>query len=180
MLIGERDGRFELTLMCDYRCTQCGAVNLFCAAWNSSDALTDDPASSSSSSTSRHYKHGMKPAVAGVIGAIITLALAALLFAAAMLIGGLRFHRVENRKKSEMGGFKGGQKMASDKDLTITKGGATVVGASIDRSASPVSALGHERVGSWELKQKQSQRHMEGERRPSFESEMRMILFGIL
>ncbi|KAK3670192.1 hypothetical protein LTR78_009948 [Recurvomyces mirabilis] len=158
-------------------CTQCGAQNLFCAAWNSSDALTSDPASSSSSSYHHHYRHGMKPAVAGVVGAIITLAFAALIFAAAMLIGGLRFHRVENRRKNEMGGFKGGHKMASDKDLTITKGGATVVGASIDRSGSPVSAMGNERVGSWELKQKQSSGHMEGDRKPSFESEMRIDPF---
>ena len=93
----------------------------------------------------------MKPAIAGVIGAVVTLAVAGLLFAALMLIGGVRFHRVE-KHKSDLGGFKGSQKLASDRDLTIPKGGA-VVGASIERSPdSPISPVGHERVGSWELK----------------------------
>lgn len=61
--------------------------------------------------------------------------------------------------KSHWGGFKGGQKMQSDQDLTIPKGGAIVVGASAvnndeeqDSRRIPGGGGGHERVGSWELK----------------------------
>lgn len=94
-----------------------------------------------------------------------------------MLIGGLRFHRVERsprNRRSEMGGFKGGQKMASDQDLSMSKGGA-VVGASVEREVeSPMSPIAHERVGSWELKEAEAgRRKVEGEGmgRLSFESE---------
>ncbi|KAK4954312.1 hypothetical protein LTR10_007742 [Elasticomyces elasticus] len=153
-------------------CTQCGALNLFCAAWNSSDTFTGASGSSSTSSSSR--QHGLKPAIAGVIGAIVTLAVAGLLFAALMLLGGVRFHRVE-RHKHDLGGFKGSQKLASDRDLTMPKGGA-VVGASVERSPdSPISPLGHERVGSWELKQEQLERPNIAEAQstghPSFEED---------
>ena len=125
-------------------CTQCGAELLFCAAWNSSNAVTGTEFSSSSGSGS-----AVSPAIAGVIGAIVTLVIAGLLFALAMLFGGVRLHRVQKSHKGEMGGFKGGQKMRSDQDLTIPKGGA-VVGATVESPGSPTG--GHERVGSWELK----------------------------
>ncbi|KAK5121729.1 hypothetical protein LTR85_004604 [Meristemomyces frigidus] len=153
-------------------CTQCGATNLFCAAWNSSDT-----ADGTCSATTSSKSGGMSPAVAGVIGAIVSLAIAALLFAGAMVIGGLRFYRAERSRKSEMGGFKGGQKMASDKDLTSVLKGGTVVGASVERSPdSPISPIGHERVGSWELKEAEAGRHAniadaQSIRRLSFESE---------
>ncbi|KAK1069133.1 hypothetical protein LTR74_005175 [Friedmanniomyces endolithicus] len=155
-------------------CTQCGAGNIFCAAWNSSDTATGTP-SGSTLSTTRKHKHGLNPAAAGAIGAVVTLAVAGLLFAALMLLGGLRFHRVEKHKKHDMGGFKGSQKLASDRDLTIPKGGA-VVGASVERGPeSPVSAIGHERVGSWELKQEHLERpniaEAEHARHPSFEED---------
>ncbi|TKA79326.1 hypothetical protein B0A55_03461 [Friedmanniomyces simplex] len=153
-------------------CTQCGAENIFCAAWNSSDTATG---SSDASSVSTTRKHELKPAIAGVIGAVVALAVAGILFAALMLIGGVRFHRVEKHKKHDMGGFKGSQKLASDRDLTIPKGGA-VVGASVERSPeSPISPIGHERVGSWELKQEQLERpniaDTQGMRLPSFEED---------
>lgn len=128
-------------------CTQCGAQNLFCAAWNSSDAATG-----SSSSNSDKSKHELSPAVGGVIGAVVTLVVAGLIFALVMFLGGFRFHRVERRKRNDLGGFKGSQKLASDRDLTLPKGSA-VVGASVERD-SPMSPLGHERVGSWELNHK--------------------------
>jgi hypothetical protein len=67
-----------------------------------------------------------------------------------MLFAGIRLQRVKSHK-SELGGFKGSQKLASDKDLTLPKGGA-VVGATVETPGSPVTG-GHERVGSWELKQ---------------------------
>jgi len=133
-------------------CTACGAQNVFCAAWNSSDAAagTDDCL------TLQASQNRMKPAVAGAVGAVVTLAIVAIIFGAFMLLGGVRLHCVpRSRKNSELGGFKGSQKLASDRDLTIPKGGA-VIGASVERSGpeSPASSTGgHERVGSWELKQ---------------------------
>lgn len=142
-------------------CTQCGAGNIFCAAWNGSDAATS---SSSSSSTDRH--HGdLSPAVAGVVGAIVALVVAGLLFGLSMLLGGVRLHRNKSHKQ-ELGGFKGSAKLASDRDLTMPKGGA-VIGATVERS--PTAAGGHERVGSWEMKDAEMSRQVD--RRPSFEEE---------
>ncbi|KAK4540510.1 hypothetical protein LTR36_009148 [Oleoguttula mirabilis] len=154
-------------------CTQCGAENLFCAAWNTTDGATG-----SMSVTTSSRARGLSPAVAGAIGGIITLAVAALLFAFAMVLGGVRFHRAQRSHRSELGGFKGGRKMASDKDLTLSKGGA-VVGASVERSPdSPMTPIGHERVGSWELKEAEAEAGRQANiadaqstRRLSFESE---------
>ena len=149
-------------------CTQCGAEMLMCAPWNSTDAINVTFDSSSSSG------HGsVSPAVGGVIGAIFTLVVAGMLFGAAMLIGGVRLHRVNKSHKSELGGFKGSQKMASDKDLIIPKGGA-IVGATVETPGSPMRD-GHERVGSWELKQNEAGlpniAAPEAARRPSFDDD---------
>ena len=130
-------------------CTQCGAQVLFCAAWNQTLMTGVDYGSSGGGSG-----RGVSPAVGGVIGAVVTLVIAGLAFALAMLVGGVRLHRVQQGShKSELGGFKGGQKMRSDQDLAIPKGGA-VVGATVESSSSPGASPtgGHERVGSWELK----------------------------
>lgn len=147
-------------------CNQCGAQNIFCAFWNGSDSL--DAASLSSGSASHHV---VSPAVGGVIGAVVALVVAGMLFGLLMLLGGIRFHRIERRRHgSDVGGYKGSQKMASDKDLVLPKGGA-VVGATVETqaegspNAAPVGA--HERVGSWELRQKE-----ESVRRPSYEDEL--------
>lgn len=141
-------------------CTQCGANNIFCAAWNGSDAAT-----SSSSTSPNHHHGGVSPTVAGVIGAIVALVVAGLLFGLAMLLGGVRLHRNKSHKQ-ELGGFKGSAKLASDRDLTMPKGGA-VVGATVERS--PTATGGHERVGSWEMKDAEISRHVD--RRPSLEEE---------
>ena len=149
-------------------CQQCGAYlqptdRIFCSYWNATESISAD--------TLKTGSHGpVSPVVGGVIGALIALVVAGLLFGAIMLIGGVRFHRVKSRK-SEMGGFKGGQKMASDKDLTLPKGGA-IVGASVETPGSPVPG-GHERVGSWELKQHDMPNiaATHPARRPSFEED---------
>ena len=150
-------------------CTQCGAQLLFCAAWNTTLAMDSSSEFTVSGSPSRG---GVSPAVGGVIGAVVTLVIAGLLFALAMFFGGVRLHRVQKGHKSELGGFKGGQRMRSDQDLTIPKGGA-VVGATVVSPTSPVG--GHERVGSWELKGNEAGLpNIAGaheERRPSFEED---------
>ncbi|KAF1915125.1 histidine phosphatase superfamily [Ampelomyces quisqualis] len=125
-------------------CNACNSASLFCHG-------VDGP-TSSLTSPSAHKSHSpISPAVGGVIGAIVTLAIAGLIFALAMLLGGLRFHRVQRHAKSELGGFKGSAKLASDPDLSLAKNAALPAGISF----VPESNRWHERVGSWELRQKE-------------------------
>jgi len=113
--------------------------SIFCPAY----ADNDDSVNSSS-------RPGLSPAVAGVIGAIVALAVAGMLFGLLMAIAGLRFHRQGGKRGSDLVGFKGSQKLSSDQDLTIPKGGAgAVVTATEDERVK-----GHERIGSWELSDK--------------------------
>ena len=150
-------------------CDQCQpyaneSTRVFCSFWNTTNSLTGTITEPSSS----HNK--LSPAVSGVIGAVVALVVAGIIFGAFMLVGGVRFHRVHSRK-SELGGFKGSQKLASDKDLTLPKGSA-VVGATVETPGSPVAG-GHERVGSWELKQHDIPNiaATHPARRPSFEED---------
>ncbi len=151
-------------------CEQCSAGliatdRVFCSFWNSSD-------SSDGTLTSATTSNGtLSPAVSGVIGAVIALVIAGVIFAFLMVLAGVRFHRVKSHK-GDLGGFKGSQKLASDRDLTLPKGGA-VVGATIETPGSPVPG-GHERVGSWELKQNDLPNIAAGHpamRRPSLEDD---------
>lgn len=146
-------------------CGACGATEAFCAPYNLS--LTSAAVQQQAAAQARAaWAWGPRsPAVAGVIGGVVTLAIAGLLFALAMLVAGVRVHRVEGagvfgRRRSSAaggGGFRGGQKMASDQDLTIPKNGVGAVVTKEEEVGSPISPLGHERVGSWELKQQQQQ-----------------------
>ena len=132
-------------------------------------------AGSSPGSGTRSYGSdgsGMHPAIAGVIGAVIVLAILALIGLLAFLILGLRvrFYRSPNAKtkrRNELGGFKGGEKLASDQDLSIPKG-----------KKEGGETRGHERVGSWELGQstKAEEAQLPGfpsrtTRRPSYEDD---------
>jgi hypothetical protein len=136
-------------------CATCSSPSLFCWGVNGGDGSPVLP-----SSRQKHY--AVSPAVGGVIGAIVTLAVAGLLFGLAMLLGGIRFHRVQRSKKSELGGFKGSNKLASDPDLSLANNGAPPAGITF----VPDSKKGHERMGSWELRQKEY--GGEHERRESF------------
>lgn len=126
-------------------CTTCSSPSLFCWGVDKSNITLLLPAKS------QHYK--VTPAVAGVIGAIVTLVVAGLLFALAMLLGGVRLHRNARGKKSELGGFKGSAKLASDPDLSLAKNAAPPAG--IVSFGNADQKKGHERVGSWELRQKE-------------------------
>jgi hypothetical protein len=141
-------------------CETCNSASIFCVGVNNADITIVLPAS--------QRKGNVSPTVAGVIGAIVTLVVAALLVALAMLLGGLRMHRVAHRStkiaNAHLGGFKGSRKLASDPDLSLTKHGAPVAGIVTssfgtggDRHADADSRnkRGHERVGSWELRQKE-------------------------
>lgn len=94
---------------------------------------------------------------------------------------GCRVQRVKRGKRSELGGFKGAEKLASDRDLTIPKSanGAAVVVQETDQPMSPSEPRGgHERVGSWELREQQLQKETQQprsaaglQRRPSYEDD---------
>jgi hypothetical protein len=136
-------------------CEQCKSSSLFC--WGVDDAYVSPSLPYNSKKASK-----ISPTVAGVIGAIVTLVVAALLFGLAMLLGGVRFHRNPQNKKHDLGGFKGSAKLASDPDLSLVANGAPPAGISFGTEAKK----GHERVGSWELRQKEQG---ERERREEFE-----------
>ncbi|MCJ1321599.1 hypothetical protein MMC15_006944 [Xylographa vitiligo] len=150
-------------------CDVCQSDSVFCAAY------TNTTNSSLPSTSTPSISPASRPAVAGIIGAIIALILAGLALALAMLLFGIRFHRRPNpKRRSHLGGFKGAEKMASDPDLTVLKGGA---GATVVREGQ---TPGHERVGSWELGEGSKGKDFgalpsaAGERRPSFEADEEM------
>lgn len=127
-------------------CSTCNSGALFCWGVDDSTIIIDN---------GRYGRHSkISPTVAGVIGAVVTLAVVGLLFALAAFVGGVRFHRVDRSRKSDLGGFKGSAKLASDADLHLPShaAGAGIVsfGAGADRKEPK------ERVGSWELRQKEA------------------------
>lgn len=107
-------------------CQTCNSATLFCSGMKPTGKGSRDPLASS----------GISPAVGGVIGAVVTIAVLGLGLLAAILLGGFRFRRDgESRRSSFFGGFKGAEKMTSDADVAYARGGAR-----------------HERTGSWELR----------------------------
>jgi hypothetical protein len=89
----------------------------------------------------RAAKSVMKPAVAGVIGATVALAVAGIIFALLMLVGGFRLHHVRAKRRSDLGVFKGGKKLSPDQDVPDQRSG---LGTTIIREND-------DRVNSWEL-----------------------------
>lgn len=154
-------------------CSTCNSFSVFCPAFVS-------PTGNLNTGNGLSPAHkGLSAAVAGVIGAVVALVVAALLFVALMLLAGFRLHRVHTKRRSELGGFKGAEKLASDQDLTLPKGGA---GAVVVPAGDPIPARGHERVGSWELKDQAKAQQEQGRglgasasdarpRRPSYEDD---------
>ncbi|KAI9803420.1 MAG: hypothetical protein M1833_000939 [Piccolia ochrophora] len=118
-------------------CDDCGSTLPFCAFYGTDSSIWGN--STVLGSQQNGGSGGMTAQVAGVIGAAVTLGVIMIAVAGAMLFGGLRFNRSSRRRRSELGGFKGGEKLASDADLTSGR-----IGAAGD-------LRGHERVGSWEL-----------------------------
>jgi hypothetical protein len=126
-------------------CISCESINLFC------EAIEEDIGNSTSSTPVVSSGKHLSPAVAGIIGATVTIGVFVIL-AIILALFGIRLDYHERRAKAPIvgdisvlrrngsanGGFKGAEKLASDTDLRL-KGGA---GASVIR---------HERVGSWEL-----------------------------
>jgi hypothetical protein len=155
-------------------CDVCSSFSVFCPAF------VGDGGGSSSNPTygaEPPSHHGISPAVAGVIGAVVTLVVVGILAAVLALLGGLRVYRMKTKGRSDLGGFKGGEKLASDADLTAAK--AKVGGIVTGISSAPAGRL-HERVGSWELGDQSKARDAQipnlgspdlSERRPSFEDD---------
>ncbi|KAI1389173.1 phosphoglycerate mutase-like protein [Hypoxylon trugodes] len=114
-------------------CDLCSSVTLFCNSLGHSSGSSGGLSNSGESSNA-----SLSPAVSGVIGAVTTIAVLALVGTTAFVFGGIRVQRRDPldaaRRRSSLGGFKGAEKMASDHDVSIAKTGAR-----------------HERVGSWEL-----------------------------
>lgn len=117
----------DLSVWCDV----CDSPILFCAALedNASGWIGSAPTTSSKAVAS------LSPVVAGVIGAVMAIATIALAATSAAVFGGIRIRRADTGRKDSLGGFKGGERMASDKDVSVANSGAK-----------------HERVGSWELR----------------------------
>lgn len=143
---------------------QSGNVSIFCASFGNSTLS----GSGGSFSIQASHKSNMNPAVAGVIGAIVGLSLVGLMLGLAILAGGVRFYRSKPKRMSKLGGFKAGEKLASDPDLHATNGvGATVVGKDDGR------------VSSWELREHNHAKETnisssaipESTARPSFEAD---------
>ncbi|KAJ6144570.1 hypothetical protein N7470_008465 [Penicillium chermesinum] len=122
-------------------CLRCNADSAFC-----NGVLSDD-------NSPKKQKKGVSPAVAGVIGAAVTLAVVGIL-------GALGFFlcispRRKDRKPSA-GGFKGTTKLASDTDVSfhnpIWRASKT---AGTEQQQRPLEVHsrehGHERLGSWEM-----------------------------
>lgn len=132
--------KFMMLSVADW-CETCASYSIFCPAFKVNGGDSGVGAGRGSP------KSGLSSVVAGVIGAFVTLAVIGLLIGAAMIFGGARLYRQRSKRRSELNGFKGGEKLASDQDLTIPKGssGATVA------VVGSAPARGHERVGSWEL-----------------------------
>lgn len=131
-------------------CSKCSSGSLFCWGVDNSTIVI------SVNELNKNQK--VSPAVAGAIGAVVTIAVAGILFALAMFVGGIRFHRIERSRKSDLGGFKGSAKLASDQDLNLPKNGALPAGAVVVGAGAGAGAgrkTPHERVGSWELRQKE-------------------------
>lgn len=148
-------------------CQTCESGSIFCPFYTNGSSSGSSGSSSPSSSSSAHP--AMKPAIAGVIGAMVALVVAGLMFLVAMLLFGVRFRRVVGRRRGPLGGFKGSEKLASDVDVSVVKGGvgATVVGKKGEGGGEgwvggEEQGQGHERVGSWELRDAG---------RPSFEAD---------
>ncbi|KAK3683684.1 histidine phosphatase superfamily [Podospora appendiculata] len=118
-------------------CQMCDSVSLFCLGLeaNSGEGTVTPPVGGSDSNA-YYTTSALSPAVAGVIGAAVTVAVCGLGVLAAMLLGGFRFHRAGSKQRnSTLGGFRGAEKMASDTDIAYANSGAR-----------------HERAGSWELR----------------------------
>jgi hypothetical protein len=139
-------------------CDACAATSLFCPAFNAT--LFAEAGANADRASSR--RNSLSPAVGGVLGACLALIVAGLVFALAMLLGGVRLHR---KKTLQAGGFRGPVKIVPDRDVEVAIGGGAgksgpvvvVREALAEQGAGGPVEGGHERIGSWEMKEPASQ-----------------------
>ncbi|KAL5002088.1 histidine phosphatase superfamily [Aspergillus recurvatus] len=124
-------------------CRRCNSSAVFC-----SGVVKAQPRQSAASKA-RKNRGGISAVVAGVIGSVVTIAVLALIG----VVGFFFCLRTKLLRKPSLGGFKRDSKMASDSDLTFMnpQWGDTI-------KAPAASAKGHERHGSWEMKNKSPSR----------------------
>ncbi|KAJ5782926.1 hypothetical protein N7457_004700 [Penicillium paradoxum] len=123
-------------------CLWCNAESVFC------NGVLDQNASY------RKKKKNMSPAVAGVIGAVVTLVAVAIIAAIVSFVCGIRKSKA---RKASLGGFKGPGKLASDVDVSFREpvwenSKSSNTEATHDLPTGVV-VQGHERLGSWEMSQ---------------------------
>ena len=145
-------------------CEACAAESVFCPAFN---ATLFEAAGANANASASSQKHPISPGVSGVLGAVVALIAAALIFALAMLVGGVRLHR---KQTLQAGGFRGEAKFTPDRDVEVSGAGGAGAGAGktgavvFEREAPAGQEVGgsvvdggHARVGSWEMKEPASQ-----------------------
>jgi hypothetical protein len=114
-------------------CQRCNSSAVFC-----SGVLNEEQSNNNKGSD------GISPAVGGVIGAVVTIVVLALIGIFGFLVYSWRNKRL---RKPSFGGFKGNRKLASDTDLTFKD-----PQWENDTVKPPqASARGYERHGSWEM-----------------------------
>ncbi|KAJ5875784.1 uncharacterized protein N7529_001368 [Penicillium soppii] len=122
-------------------CTQCNAQSVFCLG------VLDQ------SHSAPKHKKGMAPAVAGVIGAVVTLAVVGLTAAIVYFC----VSRKDRSQKGSVGGFKGPGKLASDTDVSFRNpiwGGSKAEDVESSNGLNAGAFVqGQERHGSWEMGQ---------------------------
>lgn len=121
-------------------CRMCQNDLLFCAAYSNFGVGGDGDLPVNRLTTNG----AIKPVLAGVIGAVVTLGAASIILALLMLVGGVRFHRARAKRRSKLGGFKAGKKLASDQDVPDNDKQSGV--------GAIVATKGDDRVNSWELR----------------------------
>ncbi|KAL4919780.1 histidine phosphatase superfamily [Aspergillus aurantiobrunneus] len=116
----------------------------WCRRCNSSAVFCSGVVNAGQSLPSRLHKDGggLSPAVAGVIGAAVTVGVLTL----AAVVGFFACLRSKRVRKPSLGKFKGNGKMASDSDLTFRN-----PQWGDDLKPPAASARGYERHGSWEM-----------------------------
>jgi len=112
-------------------CRICDTTNLFCSALEGNSGNEAAPVPDGKLGRGK-----VTSVVAGVIGALVTVAVVGLAALLAVLVGRVKFYREgRDRSSSTFGGFRGAEKMRSDADVTYAGNGAQ-----------------HERTGSWQLR----------------------------
>ncbi|KAJ5165776.1 Histidine phosphatase superfamily clade-2 [Penicillium capsulatum] len=128
-------------------CLRCNSASVFCGG-----------VLGHGDSTPRQKKQ-MAPAVAGVVGAVVTLVVIGILAAIFFLVCGFRKLRGH---KASVGGFKGDQRLASDTDVSFRNpiwgaSKSTATEQQNDISTDRTGVHGHERMGSWEMTQQRKE-----------------------